>query len=202
MTTQTDIVNIALRRIGANRIDDLAKSGSKEAIAARDLYEEARRDLLNLHNWNFAIKRSQLSASSTDPTFGWDYTYPLPEDLIRLVSVHPHNDDHSIVDYRLEFQSSDDRVLVTNSNQIYIRYVWDIEDPNLFSASFREALAWRLARDLALALSKSASAAELADKAYRRSLSHSKSIDGIEDYPEKMAEGDWITSRFPDYSRA
>lgn len=202
MATATDIVNIALRRIGANRISSLENDTTKEAIAARDLYDEARRDLLNLHNWNFAIVRVALTASATEPAFGWDYAYILPEKFVRLISVHPHDDDEATVPYRLEFQSSDDRVVLCNSNQVYIRYVIDLDDANVFSASFRDVLAWRMARDLASALSKSTSAAEMADRAYKRELSRAKSIDGVEDYPERMASGDWLTDRFPDSSSA
>lgn len=202
MATPTDIVNIALRRVGADRISSLENDSSKEARIARDLYDEARRDCLNLHNWNFAIKRDQLTVSATAPEFGWDYAYPLPADFVRMVSVHPHDDDVATVEYRLEFQDGDDRVLVTNSNQVYIRYVFDLEDVNVWSAAFRDVLAFRLARDFAGALSKSAAAAELADAAYRRNLSRAKAIDGVEDWPEKMAEGSWLTSRFRDTSRA
>lgn len=201
MATPTDIVNIALRRIGANRITDLRKDTNKEAYAARDIYDEARRDMLNMHNWNFAIKRTQLTVSATEPDFGWDYTYPLPEDFIRMIGVHPHDDDDAVIEYRLEFQDGDDRVLVTNTNQVYIRYVFDQEDTHLMSAAFRDSFAWRLARDLAAALSKSTAAMDKADSMYNKTLSRAKSIDGIEDFPEKMADGDWITSRFPDYSR-
>ena len=202
MATPTDIVNVALRRIGANRISSLTQDSNKEAVAARDLYDEARRDLLNLCNWNFAVKRATLTKSATAPAFGYDYAYPLPADFIRMISVHPHDDDDSIIPYRLEFQSSDDRVLVTDSNQIYIKYVFDQEDANLMSAAFRDALSWRLARDFAGALSKSTAAAELSHNVYMKTLSRAKAIDGIEDYPDKMADGDWVTSRFSDTSNA
>lgn len=201
MATATDVVNIALRRIGADRISDLRTDTTKEARAARDLYDEARRDLLNLHNWNFAIVRDQLTASATEPEFGWDYAYILPTDFIRMVSVHPHDDDFATVEYRLEFQSSDDRVLLCNSNQVYIRYVFDLEDANVMSAAFRDTLAWRLARDFGAALSKSTSAAEYAGQQYQRTLARAKAIDGVEDFPETMAEGSWLTSRSPDTSR-
>lgn len=202
MATPTDIVNIALRRVGADRISNLTQDATKEARIGRDLYDEARRDLLSLHAWNFSIKRAQLTASLTPPTFGWDYAYALPEDFIRVVSAHPHDDDESTVPYRLEFQASDDRVLLTNSNQLYLRYVFDLEDVNVFSASFRDVLSWRLARDFAAGLSKSTSAAELADGQYRRTLARAKSIDGIEDFPERMADGSWLDARFADTSRS
>jgi hypothetical protein len=195
MATPTDIVNIALRRIGADRVSSMENDSSKEARVARDIYDEARRDVLNHHAWNFAIRREQLTASATEPEFGWDYAYPLPDDFVRMVSVHPGEDDDATVPYKLEFQDGDDRVVLCNSNQVYIRYVFDNEDVNTWSASFRDVLAWRLARDFAAALSKSAAAAEGADRALTRALTRSKSIDGIEDWPEKMAEGDWTTIR-------
>lgn len=197
MATATDIVNKALRRIGANRIDDLDTNQDHEGFVARDLYDECRRDCLNLHNWNFAITRAQLTAGTT-PTFGWDYAYLLPDDFIRLVSVHPFDDEETTVPYRLEYQDDDDRVLVTNANQIYIRYVFDLQDTNVMSAAFRDVLAFQLAREFAGALNKSTAAAELSDIAFRRKLARAKAIDGVQDYPESMAEGSWLTSRHPD----
>lgn len=195
MATPTDIVNIGLRRIGANRISSMENDTTKEALVARDIYDEARRNLLNTHNWNFAIKRTQLVESTTEPEFGWDHSYVLPEDFVRLISAHPSDSDEGVVEYRLEFQEGEDRVILSDSNELYIRYVFDIQDPNVMSASFRDTLAWQLAREFASALSKSTSAAELADQGYRRALSRAKSIDGVEDYPDRMAEGSWLTSR-------
>lgn len=193
--TATDICNIALRRIGSERLNDLYTDVSHVATVARDIYDEARRDCLNLHNWNFASKRAALTVSTTAPAFGWDYAYPLPDDFIRMISVHPYDDETATVEYRLEFQESDDRVLVTNSNQIFVRYVFDLEDVSAFSAAFRDVLAFRLAREFAAAIPQSSSTAELTDAAFRRKLSHAKSIDGVEDFPDRMADGSWISER-------
>lgn len=200
MATSTDLVNVALRRIGGARINSLENTTSKDAVVARDIYDEARKDCLNLHTWNFAIKRALLTVSSTTPTFGFDYAYPLPEDFIRMVSVHPFNDDDASVAYRLEFQDGDDRVLLTDTNTPYIRYVFDLQDVNVMSAAFRDVLAFRLAREFAAALGKTAALADLSDKAFRRKIAQAKSIDGVEDFSEKMADGSWITERHPDTS--
>ena len=201
MTTSTDIVNIALRRVGAVRISSLATDSVKEAVTARDLYDEARRDLLASHTWNFATKRARLQSSvaadiAATPAFGWDYAYIMPDDFLRMVSVHPSDAESASIEYRLEFQEDKDRVLLCNSTEVYIKYIFDLEDVNVMSASFRDVLAWRCARDLAAALSKSASAAEMADNAMRRQLARAKSVEGIEDFPDTMAEGDWSKSRF------
>lgn len=200
MANATDLVNISLRRIGSQKLTSLESDSSKEAVVARDFYDEARKDCLNLHTWNFAIKRAQLTVSATEPTFGWDYAFPLPEDFIRMVSVHPHDDDEANIPYRLEFQSGDDRVLVTNSNQIFIRYVFDLQDVNVMSAAFRDVLCFRLARDFASALAKTAALADMTDNAFRRKIAQAKAIDGVEDFSERMAEGSWVKERHPDTS--
>lgn len=201
MPTSTDIVNVALRRIGATRIASLSTDGTKEAIAARDLYDEARRELLASHAWNFATKRQRLQSSvvadiADTPAAGYAYAYVLPEEALRLVSVHASESDDVEVPYKLEFQEDSDRVILCDATEIYIKYIFDLEDANVMGAVFRDALAWRLARDLAAALAKSASTAELAAGQFARQLSRAKSVDGVEDYPDRMAEGSWATSRF------
>lgn len=201
MATSTDIVNVALRRIGATRIASLATDGSKEGIAGRDLYDPARRMLLVSHNWNFATKRVMRSSSTaahigTAPAFGYDYAYILPDDFLRMVSVHPDESDRGTVEYRLETQDEDDRVLMCSATSVYLKYIYDVEDVAVMSEAFRDTLAWMLARDFAAALSKSTAAAEMAEGMYRRQLSRAKSIDGVEDFPDRMATGSWATERW------
>lgn len=200
MATSTGICNIALRRIGGPRLGDLDTEKSHVADVARDIYDEARKDCLNLHTWNFATKRASLTVSATAPTFGWDYAYPLPEDFIRMVSVHPADDESSTIEYRLEFQTSDDRVVLCNSNTVYIKYVFDLQDANAFSAAFRDVLAFRLARDFAASLPQSNPTAELGDQAFRRKIAQAKAIDGIEQFPDRMADGSWASERWPSES--
>lgn len=195
MSTATDIINVALRRIGAQRIGDIKTDGTNEGRVARDLYDEARRSLLTQHSWNFAIRREELEQTDDLPESGWDYAYVLPDNFLRLLNVSSSEDDSGTVPYALENMEGEDRVLLCNSNTVFIRFIFDCDDPSIFSAPFRDALSWMLARDFAAALSKSTSAAELADRSFIRALNKAKSIDGVEDWPEKMAEGDWITSR-------
>lgn len=207
MADKTGIVNVALRRAGESRINNLDTDTSKEARAARDLYEEARDDLLRSHPWNFALKRKKLAQLATAPVFGWDYGYGVPADWLRTVSVHPYDGfDDTNCEYRMETQDiagTPTRVLLAHSNQIYLRYVAQIANVSLMTPDFREALAMRLARDLSVALEKSSSAYEMLNKQYKDALSTAKSTDGMEDYPETFREGSWVESRhlWDDYSR-
>ena len=197
MSTSTVVTNMALRKIGVTRIRNLSTDNSRAGRTARDVYDDVRRALLGKHSWNFAMRRAQLTASATSPTFGWDYAYPLPDDFVRMVSAHPTDSDDALVPYRLENQSSDDRVLLTQSNQIYIRYVFDLQDVAIMPSYFRDVFAFQMARELAAALNLPLTNIDLSDRAFRKELANAKTIDGQEDWPERMAEGSWVTDRDP-----
>lgn len=195
MSTPTHLVNRALRYIGKATIADLLTSNGKEASVARQVYDDVRREVLGLGNWWFAERRVQLTASGTTPTTGYDYAYILPDDFIRLVSVHPDDSDESTVPYRLGNQSGDDRVIFTDAVQLYIRYIFDLQDVTVMPPSFQTALAFRLAQSFASAMSASGTTKELTDREWKRVLRQARAIEGAEDYPKRLAEGSWTSGR-------
>lgn len=138
--SDTQIVNAAFARIGLERISDLSTDTSSKAQRARDIYEHAKRLLLESHLWNFATKRAQLTVSSTTPDFGYNYQYPLPGDFLRI-----NKPDRLDVEYEIEGS-----MLLTDMNEWKMTYVADV-DEGAMTASFQEALADQVAYDLALA---------------------------------------------------
>lgn len=195
MSTPTDIVNQALRRIYKAEINSLETDTTKEARVGRRVYDATRKLLLAKAKWWFAERRAQLTASATTPVFGYDYAYPVPSDYIRLVSVHPTDDDNSTTPYRLGNQSGDDRVILTDSTTCYIRYIFDLEDVAVMSQPFQDALAawvaWRLSGALPVNLAKE----DRLDQEAERALMTAKGIEGAEDWPTRMAEGTWTQGR-------
>jgi hypothetical protein len=196
MPTPTDIVNRGLRRVGAARIANMDTDSGKEASVARDVYDEVRQKLLQKNYWTFATKRASLTRSATAPAFGWDYAYIVPADFIRVVSVHPVDDDDTTIPYKLEQQDSDDRVILCNAETCYLKYIYDLEDCNIMSPAFRDALAWGLAVEFSAALSRSSNALQLAAKGYALSLSEARTMNGADNWPERLNEGSWIAERF------
>lgn len=196
--TPTNICNIALARIGAKEIASMENSADREAVLCRRFYHTARRSVLATHHWNGAKRSVQLSQNTSVTPIFWDYAYTLPTDFIRIISVHPSDDLNSTCDFTIE-NANDvdaDNVLMSASNQIYIQYVYDNTDLSTMSQGFRDVLAFVLARDLCLALGKSTSKFELTNREYRRALTNAKSVDGFDDYPQKLADGSWVTTRF------
>jgi len=200
--TPTTMSNIALTRCGAAEITSFEDDESREAIMCRRLFHTARRTALAQHNWNGALRAVQLTENTAITPIFYSYAFTLPVDMLRLVSVHPSDDLRASCQYSLQNANSTeaDNILVTDSNQIYIRYIFDNTDLNTLSDGFREVLVFVLARDLCLAMGKSAQKYDLTNKEYRRALTMAKSIDGMQDYPERLAEGSWVTGRYGLYS--
>jgi len=187
--TKTIIGNLACRYVGQEKLTDFDTDTTVRAVVLQDLYEETLDTLLRRLPWNFAIKRVELVAA-TDPVFGWDDAYTLPADWLRVVSVHPHDSDRAVMEYRIEGNT-----IVCNSSRCWLRYVFQVTDVTLMPPDFRDALAWRLALGLARSrVDSTRSVAELR-KEVRRSTSIAATADGMEDFAEPLAVGSWITAR-------
>ena len=95
-----------------------------------------------------------------------------------------------MVRHRLEGQS-----LQSDAEDLYLRYVARIEDPNAMTSDFRELLAIALARELAVPIANSNSLEQRLDARFRDVLRRARSVDSLDDQPETMPEGSWVTVR-------
>lgn len=193
MASDTDIANHALRLLGQGTIVSL-DDGSDTGNKVDDIYEDTRDNLLRSHPWNFATKRVQLARSSTAPAFEFDYAYVLPADWLRTISVHDNDAGHGTVLYRAELLGTQ-RVLVSSSDAIYLRYVSQVTDPNLMSVDFRMAFVLSLARDLSISIAASNTMQESFDRQAQRALAKARSTDAMGSFPEFRPRGSWASSR-------
>jgi len=193
MPGETDVMNQALREIGASPI--VARTdGSPSANAVDDIYDDIRDDLLRAHNWNFATKRVKLARTTLDPGFEFDYAYALPADWLRTISVHANDAGHGTVLHRMELIGTQ-RAIVASANDIWLRYVAKITDPNLMAADFRRALAYSLAEPLAIVLASSNTLRQLMEEKAKKKLGAARSADAQGAFPELRPRGSWASSR-------
>ena len=192
MASETDIANVALRLVGGTRITSLTQ-GTPNANAVQDVYEETRDHLLEFP-WNFATERVKLARSSTAPTFGFDYAYALPSDWVFTISIHDNDEGIGIFDYREE-QVGSQKVISTDSEDVYMIYTKKETDPNLMTPAFRRALASALARDLAIAIANSNVLEDQLSKRATKDLAKAKSLDAMGSFPEQRPRGSWANSR-------
>jgi hypothetical protein len=84
--SQLDVYQIALTKLGQDR----AASTSEDVEQVRvlnALWVAVVDWCLADHPWKFAIKRAELAALVTVPTFGWSVEYAIPEPALRMVQV-------------------------------------------------------------------------------------------------------------------
>lgn len=144
MASEVQICNLALNKFGNISITSL-EDATKEARACKVFYPLLRDEMLYEHPWNFAMKRADISAQLSDtPDFGYDYAYQLPADCLRVWELS---------DSDAEWEVESGELLVSQSENIYIRYIRKVTEAGRFSPSFVNCLGLRLAAELCTKLS-------------------------------------------------
>ena len=190
MASVVSIVNQALLKIGETTIVALSDQGSKAARIADDTYEDHRDFVLDEHSWNFARKRAQLAASSTEPVWGPANAYPFPDDCLRPFFVN--EEDEFSGRWKVE-----GRTIVTDLEApLEVLYISRVTDPNLMTPRFRELLAIYLGWQWAEPITGSGPKSEELELKYADSLSKARSRDGREGIQEQLVSDRWETARF------
>lgn len=155
-TPTTALVNLALARIGINQgITDLASDQTAEAAAVRLAYDLSLDAILRDVPWPFATHYALLALSTPAPPMDhdWAYAYALPSDCVfarRLATPRARAADPTPPPFRLGGGQ-----LWTNESPAQLEYTRRPLCPAVQGdATFRSAWAWRLAHDLAPALSR------------------------------------------------
>jgi len=144
-TTNVDIVNLALTKVGSATVSDWNEA-TKERRTATAIYENMRDRLLERFPWNFAMKRASLSSVGAAPVFEFEYAYVLPTDCIRVYELY---------NYPLEPYAVEGGYLLTDLNaaasgiDVMIRYIARITSEADFPPSFVNAFAIALAAEIA-----------------------------------------------------
>ena len=192
MASIVTVCNNALMLVKTKKtITNLETDNTTESNACEVIYSELRDTMLEVHQWNFAVKRQKLGKLESTPNFEWDHAYQLPSDFLRLITVHAGSSGGDRVAYKLEGGQ-----VVTDAADLYLRYVSRVEDPNLMTATFRTALAKLMSSRLAVGLANDkVLAAELYRQYIDEDLPVAKSADSLQDMPEQMPESEWIGVR-------
>lgn len=181
------ICSNALLALGAHPINSFDEN-NEHARLCSNIYPTVRNDLLRKHPWNCAVKRVVLSPSSTAPAFGFSFQFPLPGDLLRILSVGEAWDD---IPYRIEGKK-----LLANQSVIRLCYIFRNEDESTWDAALVNLAEATMAAKLAYAVTASASLRDSLTQEAAYLLRQAKAIDGQEDPPEELGGYPTYESRF------
>lgn len=185
MSSVTEIVNVALIKVGGKRITDISDLNSDEAILASAIYDKTRQALLRSHTWGFALTKATLAALGDAPVFGYTYAFALPEDFIRIKKVYCPSSKWERVGNAIH----------TDDSEVNLEYIANTIDPTLFDPLFEELLVLKLAYELAYSISSDKSLKVELKQEYELKLREARAVSSQEKHPRNIKDTSWIDSR-------
>ena len=189
MADKVTIVNRALSLLGAEPITSLTDNTPEAQIANR-FYDTSRKSVLSECLWNFATKRVLLNLINDPPAWTVaeaNFVYQLPSDIIRIFGTNQRE-----TNWRVE----QDQILA-DSDDLGIKYVFDLTDTTKFSASFVDAFADKLAADMCYAVLNSNTEAKLLLEKYNgESLPKATAENSQVGTPPQIDDDLWSQARF------
>lgn len=193
MATQVEIYNLALTRLGHDRL--ISPSDNVEAAyVLESIWPMTRDAVLASHPWRFAIRRAELASLATVPLGDeWSLQYQLPDECLRLVQV---GEAWSFYEPDLEvFNVEGGKLLTNESAPLFVRYVQRVTNTGLFPAQFARVVALQLAMDACEKITNSSAKLQQIEQAYALAILMAKRQNAIERPPQKLADSDWLAAR-------
>jgi len=209
VTTAVDVCNTALAHLGetANVSSVFPPDGSAQASLCNRFYNVAVEELLTLHPWSFATKRTDLTEDATnDLDQSWGFSYQVPGDVSRVLQVIPPDTPDNVVDattreqpsHTLEQDAGGDLRLYSNIEDAVLRYTTYVYDANKFPSLFVSALSWLLASKLAGPLIKGDVGAAEAKRCLQMVqwyIGKAVAVDGLQRNQKPTHSVPWISQR-------
>lgn len=197
-TSDIAIANRALTKLGVARIISFGDN-NEQARALQSMYTIVRDSELRAYTWNFSIKRTSLAALVDVPAFDWARQFQMPADCLRLLWAGEFYPGPNLSDFnngKCKEYEVEGRMIMSNlPAPLKIRYVAQITDPTLFDPLFGEALACKLAVELAESMTTSSTNRQMAWQEYERAMSKALRSDAIETPTDSIADDTWMLSR-------
>lgn len=130
------IANRALVKTGNQQIESFS-GGTDNVNFINTLLPEAVESVAGMFPWKSLTKRKALAPSADKPEFGYEYQFPLPNDLARLNSVDTES--------KWEREAG---VILTDSPYCRITYVKSPVEPDEIAPFIRELITIRLAYNI------------------------------------------------------
>jgi hypothetical protein len=186
-TSETAVGNAALAKLGQGAVLSF-EDPDERARWLKARFGDVRDLVLRANRWSFALARARLAARVEPPAFGWRRAFPLPADCLRLIEVEGLSAAGA-------FALEGGAVLADAEGPLDVRYVRRIADVGAWDGLFAEAVACRLALELAEKLTQSASRREAALRDYQLAVREAVRVNAIETPAESPADGAWLLAR-------
>ncbi len=198
MPSQIAVCNLALTKLGADRITSLADD-VKEAKELSAVYDILLKSELEKYRWAFAIKRASIAALADAPAWGYDLQYQLPDDCISLVQIDGADEvgylSNIITESTAPYMVEGRQILTDLTAPLSIKYVSLVEDPNQWASVFVDAFATRLAFEVCEAVTQNNAKKATLWAEYQQHIGAARQMSAIQDPPMTIPDDTWLQSR-------
>lgn len=196
--TKLEIVNLALRHLGMNKILALDES-TPSAIVMDDFWDMCQDSVFEDHNWSFAQVQESLVESSTTVPFGWIFAYDHPTTNCAAVwavfneGTYNEKDSQDFDTYYMTENAA--RVLVTDLEDAIVEYTYKITDTTSWSAQFCRAMSYLLAASACHLLTGDAEKGMKLMQIYSAMIGEVKRLDASKQTKKAKFTSKYVNSR-------
>lgn len=191
MTTQIDICNKAIVRLGGNLLT--SNDGTLTGVAGDSLelklcrlnYEVIRDVVTEDRIWSFAITRAVLDTPEvTKPLFGYGNQFAIPADALNIWRVHYPSDNNDYAAFQSDVVDDwrvEGNMILANAEKLNVEYIRRLDqqsDINLMSAGFIDTFSLRLAVELCNPIAQSSTLFASLNQEYEFRKANSYAVNG------------------------
>jgi len=188
------ICNQALGWLGQKSITSFADDS--ECAQLCDLNYPVLRDaVLESRTWTFAL-RTQMLESATSDEWNRGFLYPLDSDWLVVLRVYDEPPGWSPKDNRQMRWVREGNAIVAEKGQAYLWGVQRVLDTGRFTTLFAQALAARLAADLAITLTQNRQLQADMWSLYNDKLAEAAVRDGQQGRTERTTANTLVDARY------
>lgn len=183
--SELSVSNGALVKLGQEPISSLTQD-TKNARLCNAVFSICRNEVLEGHPWSFATKTAELASVVVEDTMSeYTYVYEKPADMLKMIRGE---------DWKQEFEIRD-AYLMANDEPLYIKYLFECTNTGLWTYSFAQCLSWRIAAEIAYAVTKSNTVATTMMAGYAMSLKEARYNDAHKRSPEAAVIDSFVDVR-------
>lgn len=199
MASKTEICNFALGLVASDSISSIDEATVTARLCKLHM-DQTTREVLRRAPWRSCRARAVLVANTAIPAFGWNKSYPLPPNWLRMVSfneIEPCN-------IRKELFEIEGKELLTDQGTANIVYIRDITQEtggpgfNQMDAMLTKAVYTALASKLAWPIQQSRTLKESLEASAEDILKKAMNInarDAWEPLQNPLDGSEWLPAR-------
>jgi len=179
---RVSIANLALSNLGEAPIQNLSDDNARARICNARI-DDVIRGTLRMHDWNTAMKRVALTGIG-EPLFGFNKTFQLPSDFIKIIEVWP------VSKFRIQGDT-----LLSNEDTLNILYIAEPVDVNTLDVLLGEAISLKLAVEVSETLTGKDGLKERMMQKWIMALQEARSANSKDKTPEHREDSTFWNAR-------